>query len=121
MRSDGKVDQGGAIRRTSRDPFGNGYIHSDQDDQEWKVQRRGNYRSQRSFPRKDRAATEGADWKLANADLFMQICCFLLSCMQYIKVPGQCGQPSVNLRSIESSIKNIDFIMKRKYLSSQGR
>lgn len=42
MRSNGKVDQGGTIRRTSQDPFGNGYIHSDQDDQEWKVQRRGN-------------------------------------------------------------------------------
>lgn len=40
VRSDGKVDQGEAIRRMSRDPFGNGYIHSDQDDQEWKVQQR---------------------------------------------------------------------------------
>ena len=60
MRSDGKVDQGGAIRRTSRDPFGNGYIHSDQDDQEWKVQRLGNCQSQRAFLRKGRTATEGA-------------------------------------------------------------
>lgn len=64
MRSNGKVDQGGAIRRTSQDLFGNGYIHSDQDDQEWKVQRRGNCRSQRDFPRKSQADTEDADRKL---------------------------------------------------------
>lgn len=64
MRSNGKVDQEGAIRRTSQDLFGNGYIHSDQDDQEWKVQRRGNCQSQRDFPRKSQADTEDADRKL---------------------------------------------------------
>jgi len=64
VRSNGKVDQEGAIRRTSQDLFGNGYIHSDQDDQEWKVQRRGNCQSQRDFPRKSQADTEDADRKL---------------------------------------------------------
>lgn len=64
MRSNGKVDQGGTIRRTSQDLFENGYIHSDQDDQEWKIQRRGNCRSQRDFPRKSQADTEDADRKL---------------------------------------------------------
>lgn len=39
-------------------------IHSDQDDQEWKVQRRGNCQSQRDFPRKSQADTEDADRKL---------------------------------------------------------
>lgn len=38
----------------------NGYIYSDQDDQEWKVQRLGNCQSQRAFLRKGRTATEGA-------------------------------------------------------------